>query len=275
MVQKNFHNYLESIIYLFYLCTGFVIASSHVIMNSPQFTDTNSVSSPAINAQLFNCLELFSGSGNISRAFEQNHFNVCSVDIRKRKGTCEPTLQADIFKLNPADLPFQKVHVLWASLPCTAFSYGAGNYYFDSKRSKPAAEQYIKLLERTIFLIAQIAPTFIFIENPRGHLRYNKVMTDFLAEKGGMIKYITLSSYGFPTTKPTDIFTNALDWESLPPNSFGRGAKNINSTKSLRDMTVIQRQSTPILLAQSIAEYCVHKLQTSITPPFKYGSNSL
>ena len=48
-----------------------------------------------------------------------------------------------------------------------------------------------------------------------------------------MIKELTYSSYGFPTTKPINLFTNALDFKTKQLDSFGEGAKNKKSKGSL------------------------------------------
>ena len=64
-----------------------------------------------------NIVELFSGSGTISKEFKAAGHNVFSIDIRKRKGICEPSLRKDILEVTIRDIPFDKIDVVWASPP--------------------------------------------------------------------------------------------------------------------------------------------------------------
>lgn len=200
-----------------------------------------------------NLLELFCGKAEISEAFKEAGHNTFTVDKRFRKGTCEPDLQIDINKLCRPLIPFDKIHCIWASFPCTPFSYGAGNYYYDGKYSKENAAPFIKLVKNTLDFIEECNPDFFFIENPRGKLRYEKLMIDWCIKYKALVKEITLGSYGFHTIKPTDIFTNACDWLPRKKLPFGRGSRNAG--KPLTNLTTIQRQSTPKALGTEIVNY--------------------
>ena len=81
-------------------------------------------------------------------------------------------------------------------------------------------------------------------------------MIDFLGRNKGLIKSLTLSSYGFNTTKPTNIFTNAIDWQPLQMDAYGRGAK---ARHSLDNMTRCSKQKLPRPLAEEILRYCENK----------------
>ena len=197
-------------------------------------------------------LELFCGSAEVSRAFTFHGFTCFKVDKRKRAGKCVPDLCCDLLKLNTALFPFKSTSIIWASVPCDAFSNAAGNYYRDGTGYKESTKYFQKLLIKTLSIIEVMKPTWYFIENPRASLRYNKAMIDFLCRTSGTIKQCTLGSYNFPTTKPTDIFTNYSALKLLPMLPYGRGAKNV--TGSFNNLTKCQRQATPFLLADSIAE---------------------
>ena len=213
-----------------------------------------------------NFVELFSGCGEVSRCFSATH-NVFSIDIRKRKGICEPTLRKDIFKCERKDIPFEIIHVLWCSVPCTAFSYSAGNYYFSKGGIiKPTATPYVKILIKTLRYIQLLKPTLWFIENPRGHLRYQKVLIDFLTKNNGMIKELTLGSYGFPTTKPTNIFTNAVTWQPKQMLPFGKYYSKCKNDFS--NLTIVKRQKIPFALAEDIRMYC-ESYRNETTPALK------
>lgn len=200
-------------------------------------------------------IELFCGSGNITRAFADSGFETWKTDNRKRKGVCEPDLKIDFNNLSSSLIPFKKVNVLWAGVPCTAFSFAGGAFYYKNGQYKENAKPFIELLEKCLELIEEINPDFYFIENPRGRMQYNKSLTDFLQRTGGVKKLITLSSYGHSTTKPTHIFTNAVNWEPQKLDGYGRGNKN-KGAALFDNMTLVKRQSTPYNLGKEIAEFC-------------------
>jgi len=202
-----------------------------------------------------NVVELFSGSGTISKEFEKAGHNVFSIDIRKRKGICEPSLKKDVMHLKKSDIPFKKIDVIWASPPCDVFSLAGGSFHWnkDGTPKTEKAKDHIKILKKCLAIITNLTPGYFFIENPRGKMRYQKIMIDFLIKNNGIIKELTYSSYGSPIIKPTNIFTNALNYTPKPLGAFGRGAKNkIN----FNNLTKTQRQKVPGALAKEIVNYC-------------------
>ncbi len=207
-----------------------------------------------------NLVEFFCGSGIISRTFKDKGHATFSIDIRKRKGICEPDLRKDIMEVSIQDIPFEKCHVLWASPPCDVWSYASNDFHWDKwgyPKTMKCLES-IKIIKKCLELIEQISPDYFFIENPRGRLRNNPIMKDFLKRNEGMTESLTLSSYGFDTTKPTNIFTNAIDWQPLPMDAYGRGAKVL---AKLDNMTRCSRQKVPRPLAEEILQYCENKYQ--------------
>lgn len=198
-------------------------------------------------------LELFSGSGTLSKIFESAGHESFKVDIRKRSGVCEPDLKANIIDLGTQYFFNKGFNVVWASIPCTAFSFAAGNKYFEKGSiPKESARHFIELAKHSLQMIKETAPDLYFIENPRGHLNNQAFMKQFLNETGGQCHLITLGSYGFPSTKPTHIFTNAK-FVPRPLEKYGRGAK---SNIKIDNLTVCQRQKTPEQLANDILQLC-------------------
>lgn len=201
-----------------------------------------------------NILELFSGSGTISKEFESMGHNVFSIDIRKRKGICEPSLRKSILQVSLKDIPFEKVDVVWASPPCDVFSKAAANFHWD-KEGKPKTEkclEHLRLLRKTLKLIEKIDPDYFFIENPDGKMKYRKELVNFLIRNHGKTIKVNYRDYGFSTLKPTTIFTNALDY-------FGKSVQDTSKEKNVvlfDNLTKCQRQSIPPELAREIREYC-------------------
>lgn len=201
-----------------------------------------------------NSVELFCGYGSITEELKHVGFSTFKTDIRRRKGVCEPDLKINIMELNgAADIPFNKVHILWASPPCDVWSYASGSFHWNpdgSPKTKKCLE-HIEILKKTLAVIEEVAPDIWFIENPRGRLRHYRPFLDWLVRMEGKVKILTYSSYGFPTAKPTNIFTNT-DIEFKELGRFGRGAK---SNFKLDNISKGQKQKVPGALAKDVAEY--------------------
>jgi len=153
-------------------------------------------------------VELFCGTKSFSKIADARGFKTFTVDIL---GSFRPDLCSDILMVDRADLP-DKVGVLWASPPCQAFSVAAigsswcGNYH--PKRIETALGMAWVL--KTLDLIREIKPTYWFIENPRGVLRKMGFM------EGLHRNTVTYCQYGDTRMKPTDIWTNLVDWKPRP-----------------------------------------------------------
>ncbi len=157
-------------------------------------------------------------------------------------------------ELRRDQIPYDTIDFIWCSFPCQCFSYAAGYFHFKYGEPKSAqAHHMLKLLKCTLKLISECKPRLYFIENPRGQLRYIKTLVDWLVKNDGMTKELTYSSYGFPTTKPTNLFTNAHGFRPLALMNYGRGAKN--PLDVFNKMTTDQRQKVPRPLIQAIIDY--------------------
>jgi hypothetical protein len=192
---------------------------------------------------VLNTIELFCGKAEFSKTFKKQGHRTFSVDIRKRSGVCEPDLRINIMNLTRALLPQGKINIVYAAVPCTAFSHAAGNKYFSAGHFNEDAKMYLELFVKTTQLITELNPDFYVIENPRGHLRSLESLKKFIAATNGVIRDCKLSCYGFATVKPTQFFTNAHFLRFHNFHSFGRGNKNPSGVFS--NMTVTQRQATP------------------------------
>jgi site-specific DNA-cytosine methylase len=196
-------------------------------------------------------VELFCGSGTATKFFSSTNFETFSVDIRKRKGICEPDLRLDILDLTPGHIPFNDIDLLWIGLPCDIWSYASGGYHLD-KEFNPKTQKcqvHLDIFHKTIQIIQDLKPRFFIIENPRGRLRHFPPFIQFLNQMNAKEFTVTLSSYGFPTTKPTNLFSNLDLSELLPCAPYGRGAK---CAAHFDNLTKCQRQSTPFLLFEHI-----------------------
>lgn len=141
------------------------------------------------------CLDLFAGLGGFSQAFvESEKWDVITVELEPE---FDPDIQANVFELQPSDLP--QADVILASPPCTKFSIvnqGNGDWE-DGEPASDGCRDAIGLVYHTLGLIHGISPDYWFLENPRGLLRR------VLGEPEGTVTYC---QYGENYQKPTDLW---------------------------------------------------------------------
>lgn len=157
-------------------------------------------------------LELFAGSRSIGKVCEELGYEVFSSDINDFEGIDYVT---DIFDFDVNNVPFVP-DVIWASPPCTYFSVASIGKHWN-KDNTPKSENAmlgVEIVKRTLHIIeffTKLNPDLIwYIENPRGKLR----KLDVIDEK--YINTITYCQYGDDRMKPTDIWSNNVDWIPRP-----------------------------------------------------------
>jgi len=164
-----------------------------------------------------NTIELFSGSksfSNVRKSFGDSIFTVDYID------KFHNDLTIDMLKLESKDLP-KKTTVIWASPPCTTFSVASLGYHWTGGKGayipkSEACKVGLEILEKTIKIISEKKPKYWYIENPRG------VMCKVI---GAIFKKYNLNyvehtiwycKYGDTRAKPTNIWTNNLNWTPRP-----------------------------------------------------------
>jgi hypothetical protein len=160
-------------------------------------------------------LELFAGSRSIGKAAEELGHEVFSTDIHPFEGI---DLVKDVLEINTDDIPFVP-DVIWASPPCTGFSVAAiGHHWTGGKGAyipkTDTARLGIKLVEKTFEIINFYYDMNNcmewFVENPRGVLRKIPIMERYQRHT------VTYCQYGDERMKPTDIWTNSVEWTPKP-----------------------------------------------------------
>lgn len=213
-------------------------------------------------------VELFSGSQAMSRTAEgypNFEGRTLTVDI---DASTMPDLCADILELQPGDLPLSPhspLTVVWASPDCTQWSYarGARNEFREANHLELSedAENAIKLVKHTLYLIEQLNPTYWFLENP---------FHGALKEQDFMKKYpyydVTYCSYDYPFQKKTRIWGKfPPDWLPLNNCSHGRH-QNIKTHKDAKARSVI-----PAQLCQHVVAACILSRGRQITTLEDFG----
>ena len=169
-------------------------------------------------------LELFSGSRSIGKVAEEKGHEVFSVDNTDYPNTnwVGDILDWDyrLNEMNVGELDELWIpDVIWASPPCTDFSVACiGKKWVSGHEYKPRDPNLlgIKILNKTLEIIAfylKENPNLVwYIENPRGKMRKSPEWTNF----NHVRQTVSYCSYGDSRMKPTDIWTNALNWQPKP-----------------------------------------------------------
>ena len=121
--------------------------------------------------------DFYSGTGSSTQAFKDAGHTVIKIELDEYFEADERdilTLTADIL-INKYGRP----HFIWASPPCTSFSVASiGRHWTKDKEPKTIqAMESIKLVEFTLNLIKELNPYAWLMENPRGMLRKQAVMS--------------------------------------------------------------------------------------------------
>ena len=165
----------------------------------------------------------------------------------------------NILDFDVSKVPFVP-DIIWASPPCTTFSVASIGHHWagGAKAYIPKTESAIigkAIAVKTVEIIRHFNPRFFFIENPRGLLRKMDFMQDMVRHT------VTYCQYGDNRMKPTDIWTNNLNWNPRPVCRNGdachvaapRGART--GTQGLKG--AYDRSKIPDQLCQEILQSCV------------------
>ena len=149
-------------------------------------------------------IELFAGSARMAQTFREAGFETFTVDIEElsRDPERQIDLIADVLSLQAVDLP-SNPHVVWASPPCTAYSFARAKDPAFGPGGVPLCEEAHaanRLVQHTLHLIDQLEPTYWFMENPQAHLASQPFMRYY------MRRNVNYCQYGSLTQKPTHIW---------------------------------------------------------------------
>lgn len=155
------------------------------------------------NPNQLKVLDLFAGLEGWSKPFRDRGHNVFSTDFDPK---FKVNLVKDILNITPSDIPWVP-DIILASPPCESFSvmnigknWTGPNDEIPNQPKTESAKLGLKILERTVWLINELNPTWFVIENPRGKMRKMPILS------GLERRTVTYCQYGMRWQKPTDLF---------------------------------------------------------------------
>ena len=147
--------------------------------------------------------ELFSGTGSIGKAFEEEGWEVVSLDLDPKSGAC---IIANIMEWDYSIYPRGHFHAIWASPVCTHYSIAR-----TTARTPRDLEGSDAMVQRVKDIIAYFQPILWAFENPKtGLLPKRKVVW------GLPFHDISYCMYGYSYRKYTRIWTNSEVWKARP-----------------------------------------------------------
>lgn len=152
-------------------------------------------------------LELFSGTGSVSKVCQELGYDVVSVDISDKFHT--PTIKVDIMTWDYKSA-FPKGHfdIVWASPPCNTFSILNNINYTKADIKKRIKTQGLPLLRKAEEIIDYFQPKIYVMENPKGF------MADYVKNRPlYLVDYCKYADFGY--RKSTHIWTNKKDFVPL------------------------------------------------------------
>lgn len=154
------------------------------------------------------CLELFSGSSDLSNFFRSRGALCVDVDWDAKTPAL---IHADILKLSLSDLKglfsSGSFDFIWASPDCTTYSYAArGIHRFGASGGYAPKTDYARFCDRVNLhlwndILLPSGVPFV-VENPRCMYRHKPWVS------GSSLVPVQYGDYGAPSLKPEDLFTN-------------------------------------------------------------------
>lgn len=194
-------------------------------------------------------LELFCGTKSVSNAFKSRGHEVFTIDNDSQHN---PDICIDVLDFDKSLLPkeWRNPNVIWASPPCQTFSVASIYRYWDTYGNPKSYKTFIGLAiaKKTVEIIDDLNPKYWFIENPRAMLRQQKFMPNMLR------KTVTYCQYGSKVQKPTDIWTNAVNW--IPKKMCRSGDSCHENAKRGSDRGTQNQNRSPIKRAMIPDDLC-------------------
>lgn len=135
-------------------------------------------------------ISLFDLTGNWSRPYKENGYQVIQIDIQNG---------IDILEWDYKTIPKERVLGILAACPCTDFAV-SGARWFKEKDKDGRTAASIKLVEKTKEIIEYFEPNFWVIENPVGRIQK---LNPWIGNKKIMFHPYEFAGYGYEEDRYT------------------------------------------------------------------------
>ena len=160
------------------------------------------------NMNKIKVLELFKGTGSITKYYEGTDVEVISLDILER---FNPTILCDIIEFDYKKYPIGYFDIIWASPECKVYSsmnimnIGENQKYKSKEDLISKQKEDSKFINRTIEIIEYLKPKNYFIENPLNSAIWKYIDNEEFKSKFIIVDYCY---FGYDYKKPTKILTD-------------------------------------------------------------------
>ena len=151
-------------------------------------------------------LELFKGTGSITKYYQDTNTEVISLDIDEN---FKPTICSDIMDFDYKKYPVGYFDIIWASPECKVYSTFnfmlIGRVWKDKDELLERQRRDSIFINKTIEIIEYLKPRYYFIENPKGSFIWR-----YINNKEYLSKFVDVDYcyFGYDYKKPTKILTN-------------------------------------------------------------------
>jgi len=202
-------------------------------------------------------LSLFDRTNKIRDEFRLNGFECYSVDMHPGHKRAKVDIVTDILQFNYQAYSNTQITFMFIALPCQAYSIASGGFHF--KKNIPVTSTALTSIA-ILNKIAQITHYFkcpFIIENPSGGLINNSYFKNRFKLN---VTRLTLSSFGFPTQKKTDLFFN---FDMLLLHNPTVRCNNRYQSQKLDNLTYSKRVTYPDHFVKYIVSNIINTLKLS------------
>mgnify|MGYP001163421031 FL=1 len=155
-------------------------------------------------------LELFKGSGSITKYYQDTDTEVVSLDILEKY---KPTICCDIVDFDYKQYEVGYFDIIWGSPECKVYSsmnimnIGENQKYKTKEDLLEIQKRDSIFINRTIDIIEYLKPKYYFIENPQLSAIWKYIDNEEYKSNYILVDYCY---FGYEYKKPTKILTNKI-----------------------------------------------------------------
>lgn len=195
-------------------------------------------------------LSLFDRSGHIRDSFINAGYTAISLDINPGYNGSKVDIVTDILFWDYRAYNQNHFNFITIALPCQCYSIASGGKHFRGGKIRSSQAVTAINILITVYQITQYFGCNFIIENPSGGLINNPFFKSFFNLN---VTRLTLSNFGFPTQKKTDLFYN-FNMLLMVPITYRCNGRY--ASQKLDNLSYNKRVTYPIAFCEWLVE-CV------------------